>query len=51
MGVIATWGGRCPLSIGEAVAEAAAGEAEEASMTVAQGGSGWHFMWREEQIK
>jgi hypothetical protein len=36
VGVIATWGGRCPLSIGAAVVEAAAGEAEEARMTMAQ---------------
>jgi hypothetical protein len=36
VGVIATWGGRCPLSIGAAVAEAAAGEAEEVRMTVAR---------------
>jgi hypothetical protein len=35
VGVITTWGGRCPLSIGAAVAEAAAGEAEGARMTVA----------------
>ncbi len=35
-GVITTWGGRCPHSIGAAVAEAVAGEAEEARMTVAQ---------------
>jgi hypothetical protein len=35
-GVIATWVGRCPLSIGAAVVEAAAGEAEEARMTVAR---------------
>ncbi len=33
-GVIPTWGGRCSLSIGVAVVEAAAGEAEEATMTV-----------------
>jgi hypothetical protein len=30
VGVITTWGGRFPLSIGAAVAEAAMGEAEEA---------------------
>jgi hypothetical protein len=34
--VIATWGGRCPLSIGAAVAEAAAGQVEEARMAVAR---------------
>jgi hypothetical protein len=60
-GVIATWGGKCALSIGVAVAEAAAGEAEEARMTLARrmmtlqtwppGGTGRHYMWREEQIK
>jgi hypothetical protein len=33
-GVITTWRGRCPLSIGAVVAEAAVGEAEQARMTV-----------------
>jgi hypothetical protein len=60
-GVIATWRGRCPLSIGAAVGEAAAGEAEEARMAMSRwtnvadiaagGAGGGHYMWREEQIK
>jgi hypothetical protein len=63
-GVIATWGGRCPLRIRAAVTEAAAGEAEDGggkndrgaadkdiADMAARGGGGQHYMWRKEQIK
>jgi hypothetical protein len=61
--VIATWGGRCPLSIGAVALEAAGGEGGEGGKNnhgaadddiedaAAGGGGSWHYMWREEQIK
>jgi hypothetical protein len=60
--VIATRGGRCPLSIMAAATEAAAGEVEEARLTTVRrtrtlqmrppgGGGSRNYMWREEQIE